>query len=227
MARRRDGNKKSGSARLSLVAALSAIAGSLAPAVARADDQGAPVCPSGYAWDPAAGRCAAQEGGYPTPSQQTTQKTYVPQSVAMSGPQVIKHWREGDPVPDGYRIAERPRTGLAIGGGVLFGAMYFLSVLGAAIVHDANNEFGGKDNADALFIPGLGPFLQMSKTSSATGNVFNAIDGVAQCGGIAMFILGLTSQRSVLVRNDLAKPLVLPMPYVAQGGGGFGLVGRF
>jgi len=144
----------------------------------------------------------------------------------MSGPRVIKDWQEGEPVPDGYHVAQRVRTGLVVGGAVTFGVLYLISVMGAAIVHDVNNGVGGTDNADALFIPGVGPFVQMTKTSSASGNVFNAIDGIAQCGGIAMLLVGLTSPRNVLVRNDLGAT-ILPAPYLSASGGGIGLVGRF
>jgi hypothetical protein len=229
LARRTDGGEKSVVKRLSVigVASFSAVAMSLAPEGARADDPAGPVCPSGYVWDQASARCLAREAGYPTPLRQTTQATYVPQSVAMSGPRVIKDWQEGDPVPDGYRVKQHARVGLVVGGTVTFGILYLFSVLGAAIVHDANNAVGGHDNADAFFIPGVGPFMEMTKTTSATGNVFNVIDGVGQCAGLAMLIVGLTSPKNVLVRNDLGKPLILPAPYIGQGSGGIGLVGRF
>jgi hypothetical protein len=188
--------------------------------------EAAPTCPNGFSWDEASGRCVSRHVEYPTPMQQTTQGTYVPQSVAMSGPRVIRDWQDGDPVPEGYHITQRTRTGLVVGGAVTFGVLYIISVMGAAIVHDANNSLGGTDNADALFIPGVGPFVQMTKTTSASGNVFNAIDGIAQCGGLAMLLVGLTNPRNVLVRNDLGATII-PAPYVSANGGGMGLVGRF
>ncbi len=67
----------------------------------------------------------------------------------------------------------------------------------------------------------------MAKTTSATGNVFNAIDGAGQCAGLIMLIVGLSSPKQVLVRNDLAKSWILPTPYVGPSGGGVGLVGQF
>jgi hypothetical protein len=199
----------------------------LGPSLARAQEAPTPVCPNGYVWDQAAGRCQAPAAGYATPMQQTTQSTYVPQSVAMSGPRMIKDWQDGDPVPDGYRVTQRKRVGLIVGGAVTFGVLYLFSVLGAAIVRDANNVVGGKDNADALFIPGVGPFVQMTTTTSATGNVFNVIDGAGQCAGLAMLFVGLTSPKQVLVRSDLGRSVILPTPYIGRGGGGIGLVGLF
>jgi hypothetical protein len=213
------------------VAAFTAAATALTslPAFAQ-DGEAPPTCPQGYTWDEASGRCQRpRAGSYATPLQQMTQATYVPQSVAMSGPATLKDWHPGDPVPDGYHTAEKPRTGLIVGGAVTFGVLYLVSVMGAAIIHDANNNsYGGNhDNADALFVPGIGPFLQMGKTTTATGNVVNVIDGVAQCGGLAMLYIGLTSPRTVAVRNDLGMPRLLPTPYIARDGGGLGLVGHF
>jgi hypothetical protein len=199
----------------------------LAAAPARAQEP-PPTCPYGYAWDEASGRCLRRAETYPTPMQQTTQGTYVLQSVAMSGPPMIKDWHPGDPVPDGYHAAERTRTGLIVGGAVTFGSLYLLSVMGAAIVHDANQAVGGStDNADALFIPAIGPFVEMGKTTTASGNVMNVIDGLAQCSGLVMLYFGLTSPKHVLVRNDLGMPTLLPTPYVSRDGGGLGLIGRF
>jgi hypothetical protein len=208
------------------IATFTATAILLSGLAARAEEP-PPVCPNGYAWDAASGRCERPTTGYPTPLQQTTQATYVPQSVALSGPRVIKDWQEGDPVPDGYRVTQRTRTGLIVGGAVTFGVLYLLSVMGAAIVHDANAAFRSNDNADALFIPGIGPFVQIAKTTSATGNLFNVIDGVAQSGGLVMLFVGLTSPKHVLVRNDLARPRIAPMPMIGANGAGIGLVGQF
>jgi hypothetical protein len=145
----------------------------------------------------------------------------VPQSVALSGPGEITSWHEGEPVPPGYHPVERVRKGLIIGGAVTFGVLYLWSVFGAAIAHDLG------DNADALYIPGLGPFAQMATTTSATGNVFNAIDGAGQSAGLVMLIVGLTSPRTILVRNDLGALKGLPVPYVSSSGAGMRFVASF
>jgi hypothetical protein len=160
----------------------------------------------------------APNGQYVAPLAQQTQQIYVPQSVAMSGPARIKDWDDSQPVPPGYHVSSRPRVGLIVGGAVLFGVMYLLSVLTAAGYSDSNP---GQSNGDAsLYIPAVGPFMQMANTSSSVGNVFLAIDGLAQCGGLAMFIFGIAAPRSELVRNDLGKiPMIVP---VKMGYDGYG-----
>ena len=166
---------------------------------------------------------------YVAPLAQTTQPSYVPQSVALSGPREIKDWQEGDAVPPGYRPVERTRRGLVVGGAVTFGTLYFFSALTAAIGADSNT---GRNPVAAMWIPGAGPFIQMTQTKSATANVFLAIDGAGQCAGIAMLVYGIAVPRTVLVRNDLGenkppKPEVHAVPLVGGGTTGVGVVGTF
>lgn len=174
---------------------------------------------------PAPGYAPAQpSGGYVAPLSQQTQPTYVPQSVALSGPKEITDFNEDGPIPAGYTPVERTRKGMVISGSILFGSLYGLSALVAAA--DADSY---RPDLQALWVPAVGPFVQMFQTESAVGNFFLAIDGVGQTAGLAMFIYGLASPRTVLVRNDLAqvKPTVTVAPMSARGGGGLSLVGTF
>lgn len=168
----------------------------------------------------------APNGEYVAPLQQQTQQVYMPQSVALSGPRIIKDYEEGDPIAPGYHAESRIRTGLVVGGAVTFGVLYLLSALVGAAISDTNKITGGSDSGDFLYVPVAGPFLQMTRTESSTGNVFLAIDGIAQAAGATMLIVGLTSPKTVLVRNDLGEVRVLPMR-MGQNGGGLGLVGTF
>jgi hypothetical protein len=161
---------------------------------------------------------------YTAPMSQQTQPSYVPQSVAMSGPSEISGYKEGAPVPPGYTPVERVRKGMIIAGGSIFAGLYFFSALIAAAGEDAKGS-GGNEVA-ALWIPGIGPFAQMANTKSATANVFLAVDGVGQCAGIAMAIYGIASPKTVLVRNDLVGS-VRAVPIVGNGTTGLGLVGTF
>ncbi len=170
---------------------------------------------------------------------QQTQPSYVPQSVALSGPKEIRDYSEGDPVPPGYTPVERTRKGLVIGGAVTFGVLYLISALVAAAGEDTKGS--GDNEAAALWVPAVGPFIQMFNTDSAVANVFLAIDGIAQSAGVAMFVIGLTSPRTVLVRNDLvgkakspglaasasSGPTLRPAPMITGTTTGFGLVGTF
>jgi hypothetical protein len=169
----------------------------------------------------------APNGEYTAPLAQQTQIVYVPQSVALSGPRIINDYNEGDAVPPGYHPESRARKGLIVGGAVTFGVLYLFSVLGAAIAGDAAKECCNEDNpASALYIPIAGPFVQMAKVDSSTGNVFLALDGLGQAAGAAMLIYGLTSQKTVLVRNDLGTVQVVPMR-MGKSGSGFGLQATF
>jgi hypothetical protein len=170
----------------------------------------------------------APNGEYVAPLQQQTQQVYMPQSVALSGPRVIKDYEEGDQIPPGYHAETRVRSGLVVGGAVTFGVLYLLSVLVGAAITDTNKSLGNSssNNGDFLYVPVAGPFLQMTKTDSSSGNVTLAIDGIAQAAGATMFIVGITSPKTVLVRNDLAEVHVMPMK-MGTNGGGLGLVGRF
>lgn len=185
----------------------------------------------------------APNGEYVAPMQQQTQQIYVPQSVAMSGPRVIKDYEEGDPIPPGYHADTQMRKGLVIGGAITFGVMYIFSVIAGAAMDDMNKTRSSydyrtglstsspgkaEDSGTFLYIPVAGPFLQMTRTDTATGNVFLAIDGVAQAAGATMLIVGLTSPKTVLIRNDLAEVKVTPMRMGMDGSGtGLGLVGTF
>lgn len=190
------------------------------------------AAPSAYAQSmlppsqPPPASAQAPNGEYVAPLQQQTQQVYMPQSVALSGPRIIKDYEEGEPIPPGYHAESRVRSGLVVGGAVTFGVMYLLSVLVGAAISDTNKAIGGKETGDLLYIPVAGPFLQMTKTESSSGNVTLAIDGIAQAAGATMLIVGITSPKTVLVRNDLGEVRVMPMR-MGDKGGGLGLVGTF
>ncbi len=172
---------------------------------------------------PPPGTAQAPNGEYVAPLSQPTQQIYIPQSVAMSGPREISNWDDTQPVPPGYHVSTHVRTGMIVGGAVLFGTLYLISLLTAAGSADS-----GSSGDASLYVPAAGPFLQMASTSSSVGNVFLAVDGLGQCAGIAMLVYGLAAPRSILVRNDLGMttPLILPMR-VGQDGYGAGLIAHF
>ena len=169
----------------------------------------------------------AGDGQYVAPMQQQTQQTYVPQSVAMSGPAIIKNYQDGDPIPPGYHPVARARVGLIAGGATMFGVPYLISVLVAA---------GGADSqcCTAMYVPVVGPFIEMGNLHSgdasadAVGGVFLAIDGVLQAVGVAMFIYGIAVPKTVLYRNDLgALKHIMPTPLVGKNFTGMGVSAQF
>ena len=156
---------------------------------------------------------------------------YVPNSVAQSGPRVIKDWEEGEPVPPGYHPVTRIRKGLVVGGAVTFGAVYLINVFAAALSHDACNAVAGSRCSGALtplYIPIAGPFVQLGSSSTASGSFALVLDGLLQAGGVAMLIAGIAAPKTMLIRNDLAKIELKPTPMTfGKTGAGFGFKGTF
>jgi hypothetical protein len=192
-----------------------------------------PAYPPGYG--PGYAPAAPQ---YTAPLYQEVQPSYVPQSVAMSGPRIIKDWNEGEPIPPGYHETTRIRKGLVIGGASIFGGMYLLTIIGASIADGTCTAVGANSscNANALFAPVVGPFIQMTQCqgSCGLGDFWLGFDGVVQAAGVAMFIAGLAAPSTVLVRNDLGyeapkppKLALTPIPLVSPTMQGMGLLGRF
>ena len=161
---------------------------------------------------------------YTAPLSQTTQTTYVPQSVALSGPEEITDVVDGRGAPMGYTTVHRTRKGLLIGGGVTFAATYGISLLSAAIGEDTKG--GGRNEAAAMAIPLAGPFIEMGETDSATLHLFLAGLGAAQVAGAVMLYYGLTTTKTVYVRNDLVGNMTIS-PMVSHGAQGLALSGSF
>lgn len=129
-------------------------------------------------------------------------------------------YKEGEPVPDGYRLAtEKKGRGLTIAGICVFGGAYFLSVLGAASSLSSTSGSSSDTSYAPLFIPIVGPFVMLGTDASpSSGNGLAGImilDGLAQVAGATMFIIGMASgEKKVLKRMDAAQaaPQVLLGP---------------
>ena len=141
-------------------------------------------------------------------------------------PRSITDWQDGDPIPPGDHPIQRTRKGAIIGGAVPFGVLYLISVLIAAGQQDATK--GQDKSAAGLYFPVVGPFITMTQTSSAVGNVFLVLDGLGQGLGAALVIYGLTSPVTVLRQDDyLGRLHIMPRPFLFGHGGGFGLAATF
>ncbi len=150
-------------------------------------------------YQPAPGGGGGYPPGYGTP--------YQP-APPPPGPARMKY-SEGDPVPPGYRVENRTRTGLVIGGSIMFGIMYGVTA-----------SFGGTGTDTGwLYVPVAGPFIYSSTLDSEWAGIarfFLYMDGLIQAGGAAMLIVGLVG-KTELVRNDIAKVSVMPMVGKASG----------
>ena len=158
-----------------------------------------------------------------------TDPSNPPRVVMVSDPRVIRDWQEGEPVPSGYHPAQRLRKGSIVAGAVTFGVLYFISVLVAAGGADVANANGSSNDVAGLFVPVVGPFITMTKSSTAMGDVILVMDGLGQATGAILLVYGLTQPQTVLVRDaKFSPPPLLPRPILlGKQGAGLGLVGTF
>jgi hypothetical protein len=179
----------------------------------------------------AAGLSASPARADDTPAVEVQQPAPAAAPVApaaadatTSRPPYLEDWPEGTAAPAGYHWTQRPRLGPIIAGATVLGVLWGVSALvGAAAFDDTHDPA-----YEWLYVPVAGPFLELTNTTSAAGSVTLVIDGVGQAAGAALLIWGLTSPITRVVRNDVSKPLVLPMPVVmGRGGAGLGVVGTF
>jgi hypothetical protein len=173
---------------------------------------------------PAANPYGPGQPVFVAPLSQQTQTTYVPQSVALSGPKEIAASDDTRPAPAGYTAVMRPRRHLIVGGAVTLGVSYSISAMVAAIGDDTSD--GGRNEVGAMWIPVAGPFIQLADTNSSTARVFLAGLGGAQLAGAIMLYYGLTTQQRIFVRNDLVGSMTI-LPTSGNGVSGMALAGRF
>ncbi len=137
-------------------------------------------------------------------------------------PPKYRPYHEGGPAPEGYYRDTRVRRGLVIAGAVTFGATYLVSTSVASAEQDS------RDASDwaPLFIPVVGPFITVGTAESKSFATFALImSGLAQSGGLAMFIAGVAAPKDIWVRNDLGRFTVAPI-VAGDNGVGLGLIGE-
>jgi hypothetical protein len=206
---------------------LVAAALTMAPAVVHAQGAPTPLPAAGYAPPPAgyAPPPAGYPQGYPPPQVYVAPQAYYAPALQRS-PVVINDWDENQPAPAGYHVSVRNRTGLIVGGAVTFGVVYGLTASISAIADAA-----GANNAGWGLVPVVGPFgLIPSSGGSAGIDFLLVLDGLAQAGGVAMFIAGFAAPKKTLVRNDMVVGglTLKPMPMTFdRNSAGFGVRGSF
>ena len=142
-------------------------------------------------------------------------------------------YREGDPVPPGFHVEEKPRSGLVTGGLVMVLVPYAIGAF-AAIAANFGNE------STWLLMPVLGPWMTMGQRryngcdSSSKSDVSNGlgctadvfvvmgliVSGVLQATGGTLLLLGYLNPKPTLVRDDAALKL---RPMTIGTGYGLGL----
>ena len=111
-------------------------------------------------------------------------------------------------------------------GATLFTLSYIASAVGATTGYD--DDAGLTSSRAILWVPVVGPFIQVGSTSSAGWNILLALDGLAQIGGLTLFVYGIaTSPRPTAVRSAPTALTLSVSPLIAPGASGATLVGTF
>jgi hypothetical protein len=208
--------------------AMLALACGLAPGVAGADDQAPPPPPpysSGAGPAPAPPPYPPPPTGAP-PGYAPPGYAAQPPGMPVYGPEEISDFDDSAPVPYGYTRVTRTRKGLIIGGAVTLGATYLATAFIGAVAADFLKAEGSNTSVTPVFLPVAGPFLEIGQTDSAIARFYLAVSGLGQTAGAIMLLYGISSSRTVLVRNDqLIVTSVAPM--IVPGATGLSVVGRF
>jgi hypothetical protein len=168
------------------------------PASSPPPDYRAPAVPPGYVLMPA----------QPPPA---APPSYPP---GYSAPPEIKY-KEGDPIPPGYHLEDKPRMGAVVTGIAIGGVAYGLGLL-TAISDDFENQKGW------LILPVVGPWLTLGQREDScreydsirdtyndcVSNAFTplllVIDGILQVVGGTLIFIGHAAPRAWLVRDGVS-----------------------
>src|SRR5690606_19905543 len=75
---------------------------------------------------------------------------------------------EGDPIPDGYELDTKVRTGLVVGGAVTLGALWGITAIAGGVGASIEGDVGGDtDQFIPLYIPVAGPFIAIDTMDAA------------------------------------------------------------
>lgn len=117
-------------------------------------------------------------------------------------------YRDGQLVPPGYEVVTTYHGPLLGSGAAIFAFHWVLGVVLARTdlaLGDAEDARAESRN-NPLMAPLIGPFVALAGEEGRPGgeSALIALDGVAQIGGLAMAMLGLTLRQKWLVPIDLA-----------------------
>lgn len=203
-----------------MLAAVAALTPGLAAADAQPTYQATPA-PSPYPPPP-------PPPGGPMPSAPPGYApVYGPQpAMPAYAPAEITDFDDSAPVPYGYTKVSRTRLGLIIGGSVTLGATYLCTAVVGGLAAAVNEADGSHTNVTPLYVPVVGPFLELGETGNTFARFWLTVSGLGETAGAIMLVYGLTNPRTTLVRNDqLIVTSIAPL--VAPGASGLSLVGRF
>lgn len=182
-----------------------------------------PAQPPGYppgAYPPG----AYPPGGYPPPPGMGQDPTAMGPDGRLRSLPLEMPYDPDKGVPPGYRIGDKPRTGLAIAGGVTFGGLWVASCIAGGFMLDSDEDAG------PMYVPVLGPLITIGTASTnAAGTTALLFDALGQAAGVAMFIAGMATSQKILKyqlgpsSSITVKPVAGPL----DQGGFAGFTGTF
>ena len=163
----------------------------------------------------------------------------MPNAPGVAFLPAILPYRDGLPVPPGYRVEHRSANGLIAGGLATLSVAYI-----AALTVGVGDGF--KDGTGWTVVPVVGPWAAIGarsfhctndplKANDCVKNAFSEVqtiailsaDAVVQATGTVLFLAGLGSGEDELVRSDLEPSIRVTPRAVGATGFGLGLDGRF
>ena len=161
---------------------------------------------------------------------------YAPSPRAYGKPPPTLPYREGQPIPHGYRLEEKPIKGLVVAGYVVTGVPYGIGLLAAS-----GAEF--RNESAWLGVPFVGPWLTLGfrdyvceehrrddneESLECLGEVFLTmgliVDGIMQTTGGVLLLVGYTATKQKLVLEENALWI---RPMRVGSGGGLAIEGLF
>jgi hypothetical protein len=121
-------------------------------------------------------------------------------------------------------LEQRSRLPLVVGGAVVFGLPYALSVAFGILLAEFQGDRRGQVTPEPFFVPVAGPFIALAQAGKLEPLLL--LDGLAQTGGVAMIVAGVVWKRTVSVPGTSARVMLTPTR-VGDRGDGLALVGTF
>lgn len=112
-----------------------------------------------------------------------------------------------------------PNRELVWTGASLFALSYLASAISATTGYSTDD--GLTSDRAVMWVPAVGPFVMMGTETSASSEVLLALDGLAQIGGLTMFVYGLASSKPMHTTSDGRSALRLSVaPLVTRSASG-------
>jgi hypothetical protein len=122
--------------------------------------------------------------------------------------------------------APRARSVPVWGGASLFALSYVASAFSATTGYPADD--GTTSSRTVMWVPLVGPFVTLGSTRSAGADALLVLDGLAQIGGLTLFVYGLASAAPAVSPHDASSHLTLALaPLADPRAPGATLVGTF